>query len=86
MFNRNNVKISYSYTENVKSIINSHNKKISVKKTVEKLECNCRKKEECPLDGDCRTRSIVYNCDVIAPNRPKKVYIGLTGQEFKERL
>ena len=48
--------------------------------------CNCKKKEECPLKGNCRIRSVVYKCDVTAPNRSKKVYIGLTEKEFKERL
>ena len=86
VFNRNNVKVSYSCTQNVKSIINSHNKKVSAKKNVEKLECNCRKKNECPLNGDCRTSSIVYKCNITAPNHPNKVYIGLTAQEFKDRL
>ena len=86
VFNRNNVKVSYSCTENIHSIINSHNKKVSLKEQTNDLPCNCKKKEECPLKGDCRIRSVVYKCDVTAPNRSKKVYIGLTEKEFKDRF
>ena len=48
--------------------------------------CKCDTKEECPLDGKCCTESIVYKCEVTAPEKPKKVYIGLTAQKFKNRL
>ena len=86
VFNRNNVKISYSCTENVSSIISSHNKKMSTKKEDDVLTCNCRDKTNCPLDGQCRTQSVIYKCEVTAENLPKKVYIGLTEKEFKLRF
>ena len=50
IFNNNTVKVSYCCTQNVASIIKSHNKKLintSIKNT---LPYNCRKKHECPLD------------------------------------
>jgi hypothetical protein len=86
VFNRNNVKISYSCTENVSTIISLHNKKISAKKEDDVLNCNCRVKTNCPLDGKCRTQSVIYKCEVTAENLPKKVYIGLTEREFKQRF
>jgi hypothetical protein len=83
IFNRNNVKVSYSCTENVSSIINSHNKKIMSIKSFDQLPCNCREKKNCPLQGNCRIPSVVYKCEVIAPSQENKVYIGITEGEFK---
>ena len=86
IFNKNNVKVSYSCTENVKSIINTHNRKLTSLKPKETPPCNCRKKSNCPLPGKCREKSIVYKCEVSCPNLPTKVYIGLTEKELKERI
>ena len=85
LFNRNNVKVSYSCTPNIGRIIKSHNKSLTNAKRTKK-PCNCRDKENCPVQGDCRKESVVYKCDVTAPGIPKKTYIGLTSQEFKTRL
>ena len=85
LFNKNNVKVSYSCTENIGMIIKNHNAKVSSPPNQTTPECNCRKKNDCPLDGDCRKASVIYKCHVTAPNRPKKVYIGLTEKEFKIR-
>ena len=30
--------------------------------------------------------SVIYKCDVTAQNQPKKVYIGLTEKEIKQRI
>ena len=43
IFNRNTVKVSYSCTQNMSSMIKSHNQ--------ESKPCNCRVKSECPLNG-----------------------------------
>ena len=48
-FNRNTVKVSYSCTANVGSIIKSHNKKVTNAENMQTKRCNCRKKQECPL-------------------------------------
>ena len=85
IFNRNTVKVSYSSTENVERIIKSHNKSLQSPAPVTLPPCNCRKKYECPLDGNCRASSILYKCQATTPNFPKKVYIGLTEKEFKTR-
>ena len=85
VFNRNNIKVSYSCTQNIGSIINSHNKKVAVNQPQHTPDCNCREKNNCPLQGNCRVKSVIYNCDVTAPNHPKKTYIGLTEREFKQR-
>ena len=84
IFNKNTVKVSYCCTQNVASIIKSHNKKLintSIKNT---LPCNCRKKHECPLDGKFRAENIVYKCVASVHGYPK-VYLGTTG-DFKQRF
>ena len=53
IFNRNKIKISYSCMQNIKSVINNHNMK-ALNNTAETEEsCNCRNKNNCPLDGKC---------------------------------
>ena len=69
VFNRNNVKVSYSSMPNFASIINSHNKKI-LNENIAKptsASCNCRVKASCPLDGNCLQSSLVYICKVATP-------------------
>ena len=69
IFNRNTVKVSYSCTPNVGSIIKSHNKKLTNTESKQMKDCNCRKKEECPLEGKCRPDDIIYKCVVSYSNR-----------------
>ena len=57
IFNKNTVKVSYCCTQNVASIIKSHNKKL-INTSIKTLPCNCKKKHECPLDGKWRTENI----------------------------
>ena len=46
IFNKNNIKVSYGCMSNVKSIIDSHNKKILSPPVIEEPRCcNCQKKE-----------------------------------------
>ena len=85
VFNRNNVKVSYSCTQNIGSIIKSHNKKVLSQANDETEDCNCRGNMTCPLDGNCQISSVIYKCIVTGENQPRKVYIGLTERTFKER-
>ena len=48
IFNRNNIKVSYSCTENIARIIKSHNKKLTTPKETNDLPCNCRNKKQLP--------------------------------------
>ena len=84
--NKNTVKVSYCCTQNVASIIKSHNKKLintSIKNT---LPCNCRKKHECPLDGKCRAENIVYKCFASVDGYRNKVYLDTAEGDFKQRF
>ena len=70
LFNKNTVKISYSCTRNIKSIINSHNAKILFpKKSTEQRTCNCLNKVNCPLEQKCLTTNIVYKAKVTSSNQ-----------------
>lgn len=87
VFNRNNLKVSYSCMPNVASIINAHNKKVlNNNKQVNTPGCNCRNRDECPLRGNCLDKNVVYcgkvtvNNEEIGPN-----YIGITENTWKDR-
>ena len=86
LFNRNNVKVSYSSLPNFKSVINGHNKNI-LNEQEKPSPCNCRDKTF-PLNGSCQHKNIVYSCKVLTPdikqNHPH--YIGVTEHTFKDRL
>ena len=88
LFNRNTVKVSYSCMKNIDSIISSHNKKVlghgGETNTGQKM-CNCRNPNECPLNGACLSKSIVYKATVEAQDTPTKQYIGITEPTFKSR-
>ena len=58
IFNRNTVKVSYSCTQNMSSMIKSHNKKVTNKDVKESKSCNCRVKSKCPLNGQCQVTDI----------------------------
>ena len=84
IINRKTVKIGYSCTKNMQATIQGHNQKIMAKRenTGEENEgCNCRAKENCPLDGKCLTKSVVYKASLPDGHS----YIGCTGSTFKQR-
>ena len=37
--------------------------------------CNCRVKEECPMDGKCQTMDAVCDCRVTSPEREKSTLV-----------
>ena len=88
IFNRNTVKLSYSCTPNIKSIISSHNKSI-LRQDPASIEptCNCRDKPNCPLpsNGECRLSAVVYKA-TVSSSEGEKEYIGLCDSEIKQRI
>ena len=88
IFNTHTLRLSYSCMPNIKSIISSHNKAVlsdyhqSQTQTSDK-ECNCRKKDQCPLDGKCLTQNVVYQATVTTQTSSDS-YVGLA-INFKER-
>ena len=58
-FNRNTIKISYSYMGNMNSIISARKRSIlNPPKT--NYGCNCRDSTNCSLQNQCLTPKIVY--------------------------
>ena len=61
---------------------------IQAGKKAEERDCSCRKVENCPLEGKCLHKNVIYQA-TVTPNQNKdqaKNYIGLTSTTFKERL
>ena len=85
IFNRNNVKVSCSCTENMSSLISSHNKKLSNSRTGNIKPCNCRKKDECPLNEQYLAQDIAYKCIASTSVKPDKPYLGTPESDFKKR-
>ena len=48
-------------------------------------QCNCRDKDQCPIDNNCLTSCVIYNARVTTDDTTKN-YIGLTGGTFKQRF
>ena len=86
--NRNKVKMSYSTCPNVKMHISKHNAKLlREEEAQEEKDCKClRKYPECPVQGKCQMKSVVYKAEVHVPNVEMKSYIGLTKNEFIKRF
>ena len=64
IFNKNNVKISYRCMDNIEKIIKTHNKNILSKTTTNNHSCNCQRKDQCPLDGNCDVKNVIYAAHV----------------------
>ena len=45
--------------------------------------CNCRIKEECPMDRKCQTNDRVYECLVMSPEL-RQIYLRLAEEEWKK--
>ena len=86
IFNKNNIKVSYSCTDNLQTIIKKHNRKIlETSRTLSTaINFNCRKKDDCPLKNSCLTSSVIYNANVTTKSDTTgKDYIGRTELTFK---
>ena len=71
LFNRNNVKCSYSCMNNMASIISSHNGKVLAPAPEQASRtCKCTHPQNCPINGHCLTECAVYKASVSAPNNP----------------
>ena len=91
VFNKNNVKLSYSCLPNIQARINAHNKKIKYPKEIRKKSCNCQKSRQCPLEKDCQQQNVVYQATVTSEKPLKKktgntqTYIGMAS-DIKARI
>ena len=82
--------MSYRCTPNLARKISGHNSKIlkayenGEGPLVEK-DCNCRKANECPVEGKCLQKGVVYQATLRRGDGVIDTYIGLTSTSFKER-
>ena len=69
IFNRKTLKISYYCTKNIFQIINNHNKEIikefqnrtnNNNNDSKQNECNCKTRNNCPMNGLCNLNNVVY--------------------------
>ena len=83
------MKLSYSCTKNLKTIINNHNKNIlGMKPSISTLTFNCWCKEAFPLNGQCQIGEVVYKGTISRnqQNSKEKKYFGIAEESFKGRL
>ena len=71
----------------IKSSITSHNAKLlnHSETALGIKKCNCRNKGNCPLDGNCLTKEVVYKATITNTSKPTTHYIGMTERPFKVR-
>ena len=50
------------------------------------LFCNCRNKENCPMEGMCNSEKVVYQATIFHRENSKKekVYIGISAGNWKQ--
>ena len=85
LFNRNNVKVSYSCMPSMASLINRHNAKLlKPSENQPERKCNCRDQASCPLNGECLKSCFAYNALVSSASGDTN-YLGCTEGPFKGR-
>ena len=67
---------------NLKAKINAHNKSLLNKVASDsgQKECNCQRSRECPLQGNCVVKDVVYKAVIRTPNQEEgegHTYLGL---------
>ena len=68
----------------ISSVIKQHNyKALSTTENLDQL-CDCRNKENCPLDDKCLQTCIIYKADGIT-NKDSHTYYGASAGELKSR-
>ena len=93
LFNIRNLRLSYSTTPNLSSILSRHNAKIMrsfhENNQPPRVLCNCTRanKPNCPLRGQCLIDSVIYQAEAIVtgPVNETKLYIGESCNIFKQR-
>ena len=72
--------------KNIDSIISGHNHN-KLKPQQKSFGCNCRKKDRCPLNGECLTQKVIHRADVSnEPNNDQKFYFGLAETTFRKHF
>ena len=68
-------------------IMSSHSHTILNMDVRLEYECNCRPRNECPLQNKCLTPKIVYRANAENDvNNERKFYFGVSETPFKDRF
>ena len=85
------MKLSDNCVPYISTLISRCNsKKLKRNKNTESPNCNCIKKEKCPLKGRCRRECLVYKAKVLNPSsnsnyrNDKEVYVCSTQGSVKD--
>ena len=71
---------------NIKSAINSHNRKILHSPVNNKSRtCNCINKADCPLQKKCLSENMLYQADISSENFQTKIYYDISETKCKTR-
>ena len=88
IFKKQNVKLSYNCVPNMGSIIAQHNKqelnRFSSADT-KILPYNCHNKHNCPLEGKCRTKCVIYKASICTSNGKTMPYYDCCETNSKAR-
>ena len=71
----------------INSIINNHNKNLLTLKNQQTRKYNCVNQQDCPLNNECLTKSIIYRGKITCniQNYIDKIYNGTSEDTFKTR-
>ena len=76
---------SYSCTPSLQKVIKRRNKKLAAREERKTAVCNCRRKQECPMQDKCRAESSLYKCDSKFNNISPKSHFGTSEVGSKTR-
>ena len=90
LFTRKSVKVSYKCMPNIAKVVAQHNLQVlqdDQQGAAQQPGCNCKDgPAACPVQGRCKTRSVVYRATVVETRTGKvETYTGVTGDKFKVR-
>ena len=74
--------------QNINSIINNHNVKVLNNTADIEESCNCKNKNNYPLDGKYLTPHIIYEAHITSNqlNYKQNIYLGTVKTDFKHRI
>ena len=85
IFNRNTMKVNFSFLyRNISSIVSSQNKKSIKNNDPNTKPCICRTKSIWSLICQCQSQDVIYKYTVSTSVNPDKVYLGIALGDFKK--
>ena len=66
-------------------VLLKHSKKVTNEKITPRDQCNCKNRNDYPLDDNGQTSDIIYKCIASMTINPDKIYLGTAAENFKKR-